>query len=65
LAAPQRLDEGARKDLQATRPAQVDVSPQLALVVLGLLAAEIALRLLGKFQRRGPGAADRRRAFGR
>jgi Mg-chelatase subunit ChlD len=62
LTLPQRLDEATRKKLEATREARIDASPQLALVVLALVALEIGLRLLGKFQRRAPGAADRRAA---
>ncbi len=64
LLLPQRLDEDTKKNLAATRQAQVDASPQLALVLLGLVAAEVALRLFGIFQRRGPRAADRRRTSG-
>jgi hypothetical protein len=60
LLLPQRLDEATRKKLEGTREARIDASPQLALVLLGLVAVEIVLRLLGKFQRRVPGAPDRR-----
>jgi hypothetical protein len=62
LQLPQRLDEAARKKLEASREARIDASPQLALVLLGLIAVEIGLRLFGKFQRRAPGSTDRRRA---
>jgi hypothetical protein len=64
LALPQRLDEAARKQLESARQTRIDASPQLSMVVLGLVAAEIVLRMLGKFRRRAPGAADRRRVPG-
>jgi hypothetical protein len=60
VIGPRRVPEGSNAAELGGVASRVDVSRQVALVLLGLIGAEIALRLTLRRKRRGrPGATSR------
>ena len=60
--APRPLDAAVAERARAAAPTQIDASREVALLVLGLLALELGLRVVGRLLRRRPGVERRRTA---
>ncbi|MBX3182974.1 MAG: VWA domain-containing protein [Polyangiaceae bacterium] len=61
LTAPGALDQPSLTSAEGAQRARIDVSPHVALVLLGLLALELVMRLFGRL-RAGPERRARRRS---